>query len=60
MKGILEKLEALGAGGRYHGVLFFDRGMPSSPRHKQSCYDDGIRVPFIMTWTKNFPVAARG
>ncbi len=43
-------------------IVFFlsDHGMPGGLRHKQFCYEGGIRVPLIIRWPKNFPMTKKG
>jgi arylsulfatase A-like enzyme len=53
---ILQQLEADGLADST--VVFFtsDHGQ-AHVRGKQFCYDSGLRVPLIVRWPKNFPVA---
>ncbi len=57
---ILAELED--AGQLENTFVFFlsDHGMPGSPRHKQFCYEGGIRVPLIVRLPENFKIAQYG
>ncbi|MCP4262216.1 MAG: sulfatase [Planctomycetes bacterium] len=42
-------------------VFFFsDHGMPRGLRHKQFCYEGGIRIPLLIMWPKNYPITQAG
>ncbi|NQZ56284.1 MAG: sulfatase-like hydrolase/transferase [Lentisphaeraceae bacterium] len=53
-------LEQLKKDGQLENTIVFflsDHGLPDGPRHKQFCYEGGIRVPLIIRIPKNFPFA---
>jgi arylsulfatase A-like enzyme len=51
---ILEQLEQDGLADDTIVVFMSDHGEPHV-RGKQFCYDDGLRVPLLVRWPKNFP-----
>src|SRR3954464_2185715 len=54
---ILEQLEADGLADRTIVVFFGDNGQ-AHVRGKQFCYEEGLHVPLIVRWPKNFPAPA--
>ena len=54
VKRILDELKKDGQ--LENTFIFFlsDHGMPGGPRHKQFCYEGGIRVPLIIRWPEKF------
>jgi arylsulfatase A-like enzyme len=51
---ILKQLEADGIADDTIVLFMADHG-ESHVRGKQLCYDDGLRIPLIIRWAKNFP-----
>jgi arylsulfatase A-like enzyme len=51
---VLQQLEADGLADNTVVVFFGDNGQ-AHVRGKQFCYDEGLRVPLIIRWPKNFP-----
>jgi len=51
---VLQQLEADGLADNTVVVFFGDNGQ-SHVRGKQFCYDEGLLVPLIIRWPKNFP-----
>lgn len=54
---ILQQLEKDGLADDTIVVFMSDHG-ESHVRGKQFCYDDGLRIPLIIRWAKNFPAPA--
>lgn len=51
---VLQQLEADGLGDDTIVLFMSDHGQ-AHVRGKQFCYDDGLRIPLIIRWAKNFP-----
>lgn len=60
VKKILDKLEADGLADNTIVIFFSDHGAPQLIRHKQFCYEGGIKVPLIFRWPKNFQISKVG
>ncbi len=58
VRGILDKLKADGLLDNTIVLFFSDHGAPPLLRHKQFCYEGGLRVPLIASWKGN-PKALR-
>jgi N-sulfoglucosamine sulfohydrolase len=55
---VLEQLKADGLADNTIIVFFGDNGQ-SMARGKQFCYEEGLNVPLLIHWPKDFPVPAR-
>jgi N-sulfoglucosamine sulfohydrolase len=51
---ILQLLEDEGLAENTIVIVMSDHGQPHV-RGKQFCYDDGLRIPLLMRWARNFP-----
>jgi N-sulfoglucosamine sulfohydrolase len=60
VKRILDELDADGLLDDTIVFFFSDHGMPRGLRHKQFCYEGGIRIPLLIRWPKNFPITRPG
>ena len=55
---VLKKLEADGLGDNTIVMFFGDHGQ-SQVRGKQFCYEEGLHIPLIIRWPKNFAAPAQ-
>jgi len=60
VKRILDDLDADGLMDDTIVFFFSDHGMPRGLRHKQFCYEGGIRIPLLIRWPKNYPITRKG
>ncbi|MDP6635016.1 MAG: sulfatase [Phycisphaerae bacterium] len=58
--GILKKLESDRLLDNTIVFFFSDHGAPPLLRHKQFCYEGGVRVPLLVRWPENFRVTKPG
>ena len=60
VRKILDSLEADGLLDNTIVIFFSDHGMPGGLRHKQFCYEGGLRVPLLIRWPESAKDAPRG
>jgi len=60
VKKVLADLRADGQLDNTIVIFFSDHGMPGGLRHKQFCYEGGLRVPLLVRWPDSAKNAPRG